>query len=39
MIFGDNFYINEIYASDIGRKYIIAFYTAYFLITSGEMTP
>lgn len=37
-IYGDDSFY-ELYASDFGRQYLISFYTAYFLISSGEMLP
>lgn len=38
MIF-ENQFAYEIYSSEFGRKYLLSFYTGYFLMTSGEMTP
>lgn len=38
MIFEDE-YSYELYPSDFGRKYLLSFYTGYYLISSGEMTP
>lgn len=29
----------NVYSSEIGRQYLVAFYTGYFLIASGEMSP
>ena len=38
-IYGEIFEANEYYDSAIGRQYLLSFYTAYYLMTSGEIAP
>ena len=38
-VFGGTYYIWEFYAGDGVRRYLVCFYTAFYLISSGEMCP